>query len=34
MTGDAVLDLTLKTKEQLVENVKVRGNLVFSDHEM
>lgn len=34
MTGDAVLDLTHKTKEELFQNLKVRGNLGFSDHEM
>ena len=33
MTEHAVLDLTFKTKEELAENVKVRDNLGFSDHE-
>lgn len=32
--GDALLDLTLANEEKLVGNVKVRGSLGCSDHEM
>lgn len=33
MRGYALLNLTLKTKEKLVENVKVKGSLGFRHHE-
>lgn len=34
MRRDIVLDLILTNKEGLARNVKVKGNLDFSDHEM
>lgn len=34
MRRDAVLDLILTNKEGLAGNVKVKGSLDFSDHEM